>query len=87
MGSSASRVVNFVPPYLFFIYLRVCPAPSLEGNSPYGPVAHGVPQANPENGGSLWQFDLTCVGKPSGKPHTEGLPSRGIETTTSRMEA
>ena len=35
--------------------------------SPYGLVAHGVPQVNPENDGPLWQFDLTCVGKPSGK--------------------
>jgi len=24
---------------------------------------------------------------PVGKPHTKGLPSHGIETTTSRMEA
>ena len=97
--------------------------------------SHGVPQANPENGGPLWQFDLTCVGKLSGKtewenprgktewenpvgkpsgktewenpvgkssgeiqwenpvgntvgkPHIKGLPRRGIETTTIRVEA
>jgi hypothetical protein len=48
-------------------FYELCPAPSLEGNTPYGPIAHGVPQVNPENDGPLWQFDLTCVGKPSGK--------------------
>ena len=30
-----------------------CPAPSLEGNTPYGSVAHGVPQVNPEDDGPL----------------------------------
>ena len=63
------RRINYLNSYssVFFrcIFLfEWCPAPSLEGNTP---VAHGVPQANPENDGLLWQFDLTCMGKPSRK--------------------
>jgi hypothetical protein len=66
-------------PFLKKINVRVlCPAPSLEGNTPS--VAHGVPQVNPENVGPLWQFDLTCVGKPSGKTTHKGGGGAEIRT-------
>jgi hypothetical protein len=60
------------------VLYELCPAPSLEGNTPYGLVAHGVPQANPENDEPLWQFDLTC-----GKTQWENHTQRGFEPTPS----
>ena len=49
-------------------FYELCPAPSLEGNTPDGPVAHGVSQRTMDPFGistlHVWE-------NPVGKPHTK----------------